>query len=107
MPATPAHRRKLIEVDLPLDAINAESAREKSIRHGHPSTLRLWWSRKPLAACRAVIFASLVDNPGDCPAEFPTADDQRAERPRQHLSPPAGCAVIQSQLPHRCRDNPL
>ena len=55
--------RKLIEVALPLDAINAASAREKSIRHGHPSTLHLWWSRKPLATTRAVIFASLVDDP--------------------------------------------
>ena len=80
----PPHTRKLIEVDLPLDAINAESAREKSIRHGHPSTLHLWWSRKPLAACRAVIFASLVDDPADCPAEFPTITQQRAERQRLH-----------------------
>jgi putative DNA methylase len=55
--------RKLIEVALPLDAINKASAREKSIRHGHPSTLHLWWARRPLAACRAVLFASLVDDP--------------------------------------------
>ena len=53
--------RKLIEVALPLDAINAASAREKSIRHGHPSTLHLWWARRPLAAARAVIFAQMVD----------------------------------------------
>ncbi|MBN2002051.1 MAG: DUF1156 domain-containing protein [Anaerolineae bacterium] len=59
------HRKKLIEVALPLEAINAASAREKSIRHGHPSTLHLWWARRPLAACRAVIFASLVDDPDD------------------------------------------
>jgi putative DNA methylase len=56
-------RKKLIEVALPLDAINRESAREKSIRHGHPSTLHLWWARRPLAACRAVLFASLIDDP--------------------------------------------
>lgn len=56
-------RRKLIEVALPLEAINRESAHEKSIRHGHPSTLHLWWARRPLAACRAVLFASLVDDP--------------------------------------------
>lgn len=62
------YRKKLIEVGLPLVAINAESAREKSIRHGHPSTLHLWWARRPLAACRAVLFASLVDDPDSDPS---------------------------------------
>ena len=57
--------RKLIEVALPLDAINETSAREKSIRHGHPSTLHLWWARRPLAAARAVIFAQMVDDPSE------------------------------------------
>ncbi len=57
--------KKLIEVALPLDAINAAAAREKSIRHGHPSTLHLWWARRPLAAARAVIFAQLVNDPED------------------------------------------
>ena len=80
----PTYRRKLIEVDLPLDEINAESAREKSIRHGHPSTLHLWWARRPLAACRAVIFASMVDDPSDCPEEFPGEESQRIERERLH-----------------------
>ena len=61
-------RKKMIEVAIPLDAINKESAREKSIRHGHPSTLHLWWARRPLAACRAVIFTSLVDDPDSDPA---------------------------------------
>ena len=56
-------RKKLIEVALPLDAINKASAREKAIRHGHPSTLHLWWARRPLAAARAVIFAQMVDDP--------------------------------------------
>ena len=59
------HRKKLIEVALPLDAINKASAREKSIRHGHPSTLHLWWARRPLAAARAVIFAQMVDDPSE------------------------------------------
>jgi len=56
--------RKLIEVALPLDDINCEAAREKSIRHGHPSTLHLWWARRPLAASRAVLFAQMVNDPG-------------------------------------------
>ena len=75
-------KRKLIEVALPLEAINKESAREKSIRHGHPSTLHLWWARRPLAACRAVLFASLVDDPSSHPEEFPTEEAQEAERLR-------------------------
>ena len=56
--------KKLIEVALPLEKINAASAREKSIRHGHPSTLHLWWARRPLAAARAVLFAQMVNDPG-------------------------------------------
>jgi putative DNA methylase len=56
-------KKKLIEVALPLEAINKASAREKSIRHGHPSTLHLWWARRPLAAARAVIFTQMVDDP--------------------------------------------
>ena len=71
-------KRKLIEVSLPLEAINRESAREKSIRHGHPSTLHLWWARRPLAAARAVLFAQLVDDPSARPEEFPTNEAQRA-----------------------------
>jgi putative DNA methylase len=59
------YKKKLIEVALPLEAINAASSREKSIRHGHPSTLHLWWARRPLAACRAVLFAQLVDDPSE------------------------------------------
>lgn len=76
------YRKKLIEVALPLEAINKESAREKSIRHGHPSTLHLWWARRPLAACRAVLFASLVDDPSSRPDEFPTEAAQEKERKR-------------------------
>src|ERR1700737_5118677 len=78
------YRKKLIEVGLPLVAINAESAREKSIRHGHPSTLHLWWARRPLAACRAVLFAQLVDDPSSWPDRFPTDAEQDAERKRLH-----------------------
>ena len=74
--------KKLIEVALPLEAINAESAREKSIRHGHPSTLHLWWARRPLAAARAVIWSSLVDDPSEHPEQFPTEEEQNRERQR-------------------------
>lgn len=77
-----AVKKKLIEVALPLDDINAASAREKSIRHGHPSTLHLWWARRPLAAARAVIWSSLVDDPSAHPEEFPTVEEQAAERER-------------------------
>ena len=75
-------KKKLIEVALPLEAINAESAREKSIRHGHPSTLHLWWARRPLATARAVIWSSLVDDPSSHPERFPTEEAQRQERER-------------------------
>ena len=76
------YRKKLIEVALPLEAINEASAREKSIRHGHPSTLHLWWARRPLAACRAVLFAQLVDDPSSVPEEFPGEAAQEKERRR-------------------------
>ena len=75
-------KKKLIEVALPLEAINRESVREKSIRHGHPSTLHLWWARRPLAVCRAVLFASLVDDPSSHPGKFPTEAKQDKERQR-------------------------
>jgi putative DNA methylase len=82
--AVEVSKRKLIEVALPLETINKESAREKSIRHGHPSTLHLWWARRPLAAARAVLFAQLVDDPSSNPDRFPTEEAQRAERERLH-----------------------
>lgn len=75
-------KKKLIEVALPLEAINKASAREKSIRHGHPSTLHLWWARRPLAAARAVIFAQMVDDPSAHPDLFPTEKKQERERQR-------------------------
>jgi putative DNA methylase len=84
---TTKYKKKLIEVALPLEAINAASAREKSIRHGHPSTLHLWWARRPLAACRAVLFAQLVDDPSehldellDNPKLCQAAEKELAER---------------------------
>jgi putative DNA methylase len=76
------YKRKLIEVALPLEAINRESAREKTIRHGHPATLHQWWARRPLAACRAVLFAQLVDDPSGHPDLFPSETDQATERAR-------------------------
>src|SRR2546429_1132441 len=76
------YRKKLIEVALPLDAINKASAREKCVRRGHPSTLHLWWARRPLAAARAVIFAQMVDDPSARPDLFPTEKKQEKERQR-------------------------
>jgi putative DNA methylase len=81
---TGPRKKKLIEVGLPLEKINAESAREKSIRHGHPSTLHLWWARRPLATARAVLFAQLVDDPSSHPELFPTVAEQDDERTRLH-----------------------
>lgn len=81
---TDAPKKKLIEVSLPLEAINAAASREKSIRHGHPSTLHLYWARRPLAAARAVLFAQLVDDPISHPEEFPTEETQDTERTRLH-----------------------
>lgn len=82
MTSTNNIKKKLIEVAIPLEAINTASAREKSIRHGHPSTLHLWWARRPLAACRAVLFAQLVDDPSSDLKAFPTHEAQEAERKR-------------------------
>lgn len=76
------YKRKLIEVALPLDAISKASAREKYIGHGHPSTLHLWWARRPLAAARAVLWASLVDDPSAHPDRFPTEEKRVEERRR-------------------------
>lgn len=75
-------KKKLIEVALPLDEINAACVREKHVHHGHPSTLHMWWARRPLAAARAVTFASLVDDPSSHPEQFSTEADQIKERER-------------------------
>jgi len=75
--------RKLIEVALPIEAINEAAAHEKSVpRRGHPATMHLWWARRPLAICRAVLFAQLVSDPSAHPDEFPTQESQEAERRR-------------------------
>ena len=105
------YRKKLIEVALPLEDINREAAREKSIRHGHPSTLHLWWARRPLAACRAVLFASLVDDPSECveelladatkrgAAEKLLSAQRKAWKPRKELFDKADAAGISAPDP--------
>ena len=75
-------KKKLIEVALPLDEINEACVRDKLIKHGHPSTLHLWWARRPITAARAVIWASLVDDPSSHPEQFPTIEEQDKERER-------------------------
>jgi adenine-specific DNA methylase len=87
------YRKKLIEVALPLKAINEASAREKSIRHGHPSTLHLWWARRPLAACRAVLFASLVDDPDSDPA-YRKADGSGRDQAGGFVQPDRGARAV-------------
>lgn len=84
---------------MPLDAINRASAREKSIQHGHPSTVHLWCARRPLAACRAALFAQLVDDPSAWPEVFPTEEDQRRERARLH-------AIIAEIVPWEATNEP-
>jgi len=74
--------KKLIEVALPLEKINAEGEREKHITQGHPAVLHLWWARRPLAVARAVIWSSLVDDPSSHPELFPTEEEQSKERAR-------------------------
>src|SRR5205085_6064520 len=71
-PMIPKECKRLAEVDFPIAVVSKHSAREKSIRHGHPSTLHLWWARRPLAACRAMLMALLLPDPCDlhCPADF-------------------------------------
>jgi len=98
-------RKKLIEVSLPLEAINKASAKEKSIRHGHPSTLHLWWARRPLAACRAVLFASLVDDPESDPDAAKLSGETREqwigqERSRLHR-------LIEEMVPWENSNHPV
>jgi putative DNA methylase len=82
MTSTNSTKKKSIEVSISLEAINAASAREKSIRHGHPSTPHVCWARRPLAACRAVLFAQPVDDPSSNPGKFPTHEAQEVKRKR-------------------------
>ena len=77
-----SYKKKLIEVAVPLDIINKASVKEKSIRHGHPSTIHLYWARRPLATCRAVIFSSIIDDPSENKDLFPTEKDIVRERKR-------------------------
>jgi len=77
-----SYKKKLIEVALPLEVINKASSHEKAIRYGLPATFHRWWARRPLAAARAVIWASLVDDPSSLPEQFPTEKAQNAERER-------------------------
>ena len=76
------YKKKLIEVAMPLDVINKAAMKEKTIRHGHPSTFHLWWARRPLATCRAILFAQLVDDPSAHPDKFISEKDQLKERER-------------------------
>ena len=78
-------KRKLIEVALPLEAINRESTREKEpFTRNHPRALHIWWARRPHTAARAVLFGQLVDDPSSHPERFPSEEDQRVERERLH-----------------------
>src|SRR3546814_3553263 len=94
---TVPYKKKLIEVAIPLEAINAASAREKSIRHGHPSTLHLWWARRPLAACRAVLFCQLVDDPSEYVDELLADPKSRSAAARELESPLAKREKLESE----------
>ena len=96
---TNTHKKKLIEVSIPLEAINKASAHEKMPGIGpHPRGLHLWWARRPLAACRAVLFSQLVDDPSSWPDRFPGEDDQKRERERLHK-------VIEAMVPWKASNN--
>lgn len=79
-----AIRKRLIDVSIPLETINAASAREKSLRQGHPSTPHLWWAPRPLAACRTMPFAQLADDPSACPDRFIGEEAPEAESKRRY-----------------------
>jgi len=77
-----AIKKKLIEVALPLEAINSQSVAERYCHSGHPNQLHMWWARRPMVSTRAVIWSSLVDDPSSYPDKFPTLEDQQKERER-------------------------
>ena len=93
----PRECRRLAEVDFPIAAVSRHAAREKSIRHGHPSTLHLWWARRPLASSRAVLLALLLPDPGDpaCPAAFRARTPEILTDVRQR---PEGAAELRKAL---------
>lgn len=93
--STSVEKRKLIEVSIPLEAINEQAAREKSIRHGHPSTLHLWWARRPLAAARCVLFAQLVDDPSS------NVDEYREEARSEGVPDTEQAAWVESMIETR------
>ncbi len=93
------YKKKLIEVALPLAKINDESAREKAIRHGHPTTLHLWWARRPLSSARAIIWASLVDDPSSNPEKFESVEAQDQERKRLF-------GILEKLVPWEAGSNP-
>ena len=102
--------KKLIEVAMPIKEISAESVRDKSIRHGHISTLHLWWARRPLPVCRAVIFASLVPDPLDpeCPQAFCDAvQDLLANNPLYAPYPDIPYTSIYDPMPDNLRNRLL
>ncbi len=98
-PSKPAFRKKLIEVSIPLEVINTETRRRKQkAPKGYPTSFHKYWAQRPVAACRAVLFAQLVDDPGSCPEEFPTKAAQDAERKRLH-------EIIESIVPWEASSN--
>ena len=96
--------KRLIEVALPLKEVSEQSAREKSIRHGHISTLHIWWARRPLAACRAVVFASLIPDPDDpeCPESFRTLVVQQLSRSEFKPKSEANGKPVEDTPRNRC-----
>src|SRR5438105_5906679 len=102
-----AYPKRLIEVDLPIKRISAHARREKSIRHGHISTLHIWWARRPLAACRAVICAALWPDPADprCPETFrKIAEKQLRNLASRFMSSSAGAVELVADLEKDLRD---